>query len=152
MPPSKVIRTSGTKLGPGAKLTVGFINTGQGNAVLVTYPNGNFMLVDCGSQTTSTKGWPFTHVQSYITSVTDGNAISCVVLSHGDDDHTAFVPYISEAARPTYVHYGGAISDYSEDVQVWIKKTGERPVRLQVQAGHLHPPAGRRLRVRDDAG
>ncbi|WP_405997685.1 ComEC/Rec2 family competence protein [Streptomyces sp. NBC_00829] len=122
MPPSKVIRTSGTNLGPGAKLTVDFIDTGQGNAVLVTYPNGNFMLVDCGSQTTSTKGWPFTHVQSYITSVTGGSAISCVVLSHGDDDHTAFVPYISEAARPTYVHYGGPISDYSEDVKAWIKK------------------------------
>ncbi|MFI6122543.1 ComEC/Rec2 family competence protein [Streptomyces sp. NPDC051064] len=122
MPPTKVIRNSGTKLGKGPKLTVDFIDSGQGNAVLVTYPNGNYMLVDCGSQATSTTGWPFTHVQNYITSVTGGNAISCVVLSHGDDDHTAFIPHIAEATRPTYVHYGGSISEYSKEVQDWIAK------------------------------
>ncbi|MEU9619359.1 MBL fold metallo-hydrolase [Streptomyces sp. NPDC048155] len=122
MPPTKLIRTSGTSLGPGPKLVVDFINTWQGNAVLVSFPDGGFMLVDCGSQATSTKGWPFTHVQSYITSVTGGNRIRTVVLSHGDDDHTAFVPYIAEAAKPTYVHFGGSIKSYSDDVQKWINR------------------------------
>lgn len=119
MPPSKTIAQSG-RLGSGGKLIVDFIDTGQGNAVLVSFPNGDFLLVDCGSQATSTRGWPFTHVRDYIANVTGGNAITAVVLSHGDDDHTAFVPYIPEAANPTYVHYGGTPSDYSPAVRDWI--------------------------------
>lgn len=119
MPPSKAINTSGGRLS-GPYLKVDFIDTGQGNAVLVSYPNGNFMLVDCGSQATSTKGWPFTHVRDYIATVTGGDDIDCVVLSHGDDDHTAFVPYIPEAATPTYLHFGGSIVDYSAKVQAYI--------------------------------
>lgn len=129
MPPRTVIAKSGPNLS-GDKLTVDFIDTGQGNAVLVSYPNGNFMLVDCGSQATSTKGRTFTHVSSYITRVTGGKTIDCVVLSHGDEDHTAFVPSITEAATPTYVHYGGSISDYSTAVRTWINQQENKKNRF----------------------
>jgi competence protein ComEC len=119
MPPSKRLFSDGT-LSSKAKLTIDVINVGQGNCVLVSFPNGEFMLVDAGSQTTSTSGKPFKHAQSYISSVTGGKNIVCVVLSHGDDDHTAFIPHIDEAQSPTYVHFGGSIGDYSQAVQAWI--------------------------------
>lgn len=119
MPPSKrMLAVGGNVTSP--KLVVDFINVGQGNAVLVSYPNGNFMLVDCGSQETSLSGRAYAHAQSYITSVTGGTSITCVVMSHGDDDHTAFVPYIAEAQNPSDVYHGGKPSDYSADVRQWM--------------------------------
>lgn len=119
MPPSKTVLSSGN-LKSGSKLIVDFIDVGQGNAVLVSYPNGSYMLVDCGSQSTSLNGAAYKHAQQYITSVTGGNSIATVVMSHGDDDHCAFIPHIAEAQDPTYVHYGGSIGDYSAEVQTWI--------------------------------
>ena len=120
MVPSKVVLKSAGNVS-GNKLTVDFINCWQGNSVLITYPNGAYMLVDCGSQTTSQTSWPYTHVASYIASVVGTNSIDCVVMSHGDDDHTAFIPHIPQAAAPTYLHYGGSIGDYDTDVQTYIK-------------------------------
>lgn len=142
MPPSKVINTSGGRLS-GPYLKVDVIDTGQGNAVLVSYPDGDFMLVDCGSQATSTRGWPFTHVRDYIASVTGGDDITCVVLSHGDDDHTAFVPFIPEAATPTYLHYGGSITDYSAAVQSYIHAQENKKGRFvyRYRAEYSNPEA-----------
>lgn len=119
MPPTKTVLSSGN-LKSGPKLIVDFIDVGQGNAVLVSFPNGSYMLVDCGSQAKSLKGTAYKHAQQYITSVTGGSSIDTVVMSHGDEDHCEFVPHIAEAQNPTYVHYGGSIGDYSAALQDWI--------------------------------
>lgn len=119
MPPSKTVLSSGN-LKSGPKLIVDFIDVGQGNAVLVSFPNGSYMLADCGSQTTSLSGSAYKNAQKYITSVTGGASIGTVVMSHGDDDHCVFIPHIAEAQNPTYVHFGGKITDYSAAVQTWI--------------------------------
>jgi len=95
---------------------------GQGNAVLVTYPNGATMLVDCGSQETSKNGWAFKRATTYINSVVGATGtIGCVVMSHGDNDHTWFIPSIPQAAQPSFVHYGGSIGHYPDHVQTYIK-------------------------------
>lgn len=143
MPPSKVVRTTGAVRG--RQLIIDIIDAGQGNAVLVSYPNGEFMLVDCGSTATSTRGWPFTHVRDYIHTVTQGQPIATVVLSHGEKDHTAFVPYITEAAHPTTVHFGGQIGDYRKDVQDWIhaqeNQKNQRVFRYPDNYSNIQPDA-----------
>jgi beta-lactamase superfamily II metal-dependent hydrolase len=121
VPPTKLVLKSQGNLS-GNTLTVDFIDVGQGNAVLVTYPNGATMLVDCGSQETSKTGAPYKHVSKYISSVVgDTGTIHCVVMSHGDDDHTWFIPLIPQAAQPSFVHYGGTIGNYADHVQTYIK-------------------------------
>jgi competence protein ComEC len=121
MPPSKTLFTTGN-MSSKPKLIVDIIDVGQGNCVLISFPGGGFMLVDAGSQTTSQNSKPFKHASQYITTVTGGNPIDCVVLTHGDSDHTAFIPYITEAQQPTYVHYSGTPKNYDDDVVQWIKK------------------------------
>lgn len=119
MVPSKVVLKSAGNLS-GNRLTIDFIDVWQGNAVLVTYPNGARMLVDCGSQTKSLSAWPYRHVSSYIDAVVGTGSIACVVLSHPDDDHCVFVPHIAQAADPTYLHFGGSVGSYSTALQSYI--------------------------------
>jgi beta-lactamase superfamily II metal-dependent hydrolase len=125
MPPTKLVYSTG-KFTKKPRLTIDFIDVGQGNCVLVTFPSGDMMLVDAGSQQDSLDSPPFKHASDYIAKVANGRAIGCVVLSHGDKDHTAFVPHIPEAQSPAYVHYSGGISTYSDTLQEWIKKMEKR--------------------------
>lgn len=90
------------------------------------------MLVDAGSQQTSLTSKPFKHASDYIAKVAKGRDIGCVVLSHGDNDHTAFVPHIPEAQSPTYVHYSGGISTYSDTLREWITKMEKRKKETSV--------------------
>ena len=129
MPPTKVVLASGSPV-RSPKLTVDFIDVGQGNAVLVSYPNGAFMLADCGSQGTSLSGTPYKHAEQYINTVTGGTDIACVAMSHGDDDHCAFIPDITRAQNPTYVHYGGKIGDYSSELKTWLQMMGRRKTTM----------------------
>lgn len=117
MPPSTTVYSNGNVTGN--RLIVDVIDVGQGNCVLVTMPNGEFLLADCGSQNASSSGVPYAHALSYITTVTGGRPIHTIVLSHGEKDHTALVPHVAEAQQPTYVHCGGKPrSDYNG---AWIK-------------------------------
>lgn len=125
MAPTKTLITSG-RLTAAAKLIVDVIDVGQGNAILVSFPNGNFMLVDCGSQQTSQSGTAFKHAQQYITQVTGGKNITTVVITHGDTDHTAFIPYIKEAQMPTNIIVGGMRRELGENVQNWLKTQDNR--------------------------
>ncbi|MDG5490535.1 ComEC/Rec2 family competence protein [Psychroserpens sp. SPM9] len=120
MPPTTKFMSSGS-VSSAKAMTVDFINVGQGNAVLVSFPNGKFLLVDCGSQKTSLSGKPFTHARDYITKVTNGSQIDTVVITHGDTDHTAFIPYLQETKSPEYVFYGGKRSHLDADVLKWIQ-------------------------------
>lgn len=142
MPPSKTLYSSG-RLSSRNKLIVDIIDVGQGNCILVSLPNGEFMLVDAGSQSTSLNGRAYLHAEQYINTVTNGKDIICVVLTHGDDDHTAFIPYITRAQNPTFVHYGGRIGAYSDAVETWIhskEKTKKCNVfKYNLQSGYFNP-------------
>jgi competence protein ComEC len=120
MPPTKTVLTNGSVTG--RTLTVDVIDVGQGNGVLVTLPNGSHILVDCGSLAKSILGKVFKRVQAYVTSVTGGNNIACVVMTHSEKDHTAFIPWITEAQNPTWVHYGGRPGHYNDELTAWLKK------------------------------
>ncbi len=126
MAPSKTVYKTGNLSG-NPKLMVDVIASGRGNSILVSYPNGNFMLVDCGSQAYGTNNKKFKHVSQYITSVTGGNNINCVVLTHGDRDHTAWIPSIPEAQHPRTVFYGGKRKDLDAGTLAWVRAQEKRP-------------------------
>ncbi|MBX2829083.1 MAG: MBL fold metallo-hydrolase [Flavobacteriaceae bacterium] len=130
MPPTTKIISQGSVKSEN-QMIVDFINVGQGNAVLVSFPNGNHLLVDCGSQQTSTSGARFKHAQSYITKVVGKNQVHTVVITHGDTDHTAFIPYLLETQEPKVATYGGKRAHLDQDVLTWIRKL-EKGKKTQV--------------------
>ena len=128
MPPSTPVYSSG-RLSAKPKLVVDVIDSGQGNSILVSYPNGNFMLVDCGSQAHGIHNSVYSHVSGYIATVTGGSDIACVVLTHGDQDHTAYIPHIPQAQKPRTVFYGGARKDLDGDTLAWVQAQEKRTPR-----------------------
>ena len=133
MPPSTTVLRTG-RLSSAPKLIVDVINVGSGNAILVSFPNGNHTLVDCGSQSTSRSGQPFKRVQKYISSVLNGDDIDVVVISHVDDDHIAFIPFIKEAQNPQNIILGGnkkwLNSKNITDIKGWIEKMRDNGSRF----------------------
>ncbi len=128
MPPTTTVYKTGN-LSRAPKLIVDVIASGQGNSILVSYPNGKYMLVDCGSQAHGTNNTLYAHVSAYITTVTGGNDISCVVLTHGDQDHTSWIPDIDEAQRPKSVFYGGLRRDLDDKTLAWVRGQERRTPR-----------------------
>lgn len=133
MPPSKLVYSTGNI--KGERLIVDIIDVGQGNTILVSYPKDRFMLVDAGSTATSTSGKPFKHANDYINKVVGKTAICSVVMTHGDEDHTAFIPFLDATQNPSFVVYGGQPNDYSDEVKLWsgnVKKNGAKLVGMKL--------------------
>jgi competence protein ComEC len=101
----------------GATLDVYFLNVGQGNCVIVKFPNGRYMLVDAGSTSGSTD--PNT-VQGWINTIMGNNSFSTIVITHPDDDHNNLIPGIAQAQSPNIVHISYTELDYKQPIQNWF--------------------------------
>jgi beta-lactamase superfamily II metal-dependent hydrolase len=99
-------------------LIVYIINVGSGNCVLVKFPNGEFMLVDCG---TTGGGIGKDNVKSLITQLTNGTTIKTILVSHPDIDHYSYIPAIDEAQHPEFLHlvYSQQDNDYNTAITKW---------------------------------
>lgn len=77
-------------------LKVSYNQTGQGNCVLLKCPNGDFLLVDCGSSSKDIQK-PNDNIREVIESiqnkVTTNNKIT-IIITHLDEDHYNLVPDI----------------------------------------------------------
>ena len=82
---SSALTTSATSL-----LELHFINVGQGDCTLVKCPNGQAILVDCGSIKDGDAG----QVRDYLLGQldVDNPRIDLLVVSHPDQDHYNFIP------------------------------------------------------------
>ncbi len=71
------------------RLTVHFIDVGQGDSILITFPDNKEMLIDCGSYNNSSeiKEKTLNYLDKYIT---DGQ-IDYLMLTHCDSDHVYFL-------------------------------------------------------------
>ena len=68
-------------------LQIHFVDVGQGDCILILFPDGKDMLIDCGT----TKGGDLDTTLSYISAyVTDGQ-IDYLMITHGDSDHVEYV-------------------------------------------------------------
>lgn len=99
-------------------MKVHVINVRQGNCFLVQYPNGNNMLVDCGTSSSRSSVPPAT-IGATIDALVGSGTIGTVVLTHPDKDHISIVPYITKAQNPDYVHISMAETDYSR-ISSWF--------------------------------
>lgn len=70
-------------------LQVHFINVGQGDCILILFPDGKEMLIDCANynNNSSIQKSTLDYIGRY---VTDGQ-IDYLMVTHGDSDHTYFV-------------------------------------------------------------
>ncbi len=75
------------------RLTIDFLDVGQGDATLVTFPDGRHWLVDAGGTATG----PETVGERHLVPILRGLGVDClesVVLTHPDPDHVTGMPAI----------------------------------------------------------
>ncbi len=99
-------------------LDVYFVDVGQGNCVLVKFPNDTWLLVDAGS--TSSSPGASTILKS-VNKIVGKNKISTVVITHPDSDHHNLIPSISQAAKPDNVFIGAMTDDYPKPINDWFE-------------------------------
>lgn len=82
-----------TVLAPGdGELQVHFMDVGQGDSILILFPDGKDMLIDCGT----TRGGSWDDVDEYMDNyVTDGQ-LDYLMLTHTDSDHVGYMPEVLE--------------------------------------------------------
>ena len=70
-------------------LSVHMVNVGQGDCILILFPDGKEMLIDCANynNTTSIRNSAFAYLDMYVTN----NQIDYVMLTHCDSDHVYFL-------------------------------------------------------------
>lgn len=74
------------------ELMVHFIDVGQGDCILILFPDGKDMLIDCGT----TKGGDLDETLTYLSMfVTDGR-LDYLMVTHGDSDHVEYIDEIIE--------------------------------------------------------
>lgn len=98
-------------------LDVYFLDVGQGNFVIVRFPNGNYMMVDAGV----TSGGPgLTAIQGAVTAIMGATKFTTVVITHPDADHNNLITSIPQADQPSNVFISFQESDYSGGIQTWF--------------------------------
>ncbi|WP_245872968.1 ComEC/Rec2 family competence protein [Deinococcus planocerae] len=128
---------------PGGQVTIRFLDVGQGDAVLVTSPEGKTMLYDGGRSAVRMRE----HLKAY--GVTK---IDLMVASHADADHIAGLVSAAQTARPTlFINNGLAGTTQTwerlvtalEGAGTTFQKANNQVVNLgSVKVRVIAPPAG----------
>ncbi|BDP42804.1 competence protein ComEC [Deinococcus aetherius] len=128
---------------PGGQVTIRFLDVGQGDAVLVTSPEGKTMLYDGGRSAERMRGY----LEAY--GVTK---IDLMVASHADADHIAGLIPAAETAKPTlFINNGLAgttrtwerlVAALQEDGTTFQKANGQVINLGSVKVRVIAPPAG----------
>jgi beta-lactamase superfamily II metal-dependent hydrolase len=99
--------------GGNGKSAVVVFNVGQGSCALLSCPNGNKVLLDCGS---SSKG-PVDKAKALFTNIVNGKNLEAVLISHPDKDHIkeviAFLSALGDGVRIGSVLLGGDPSKWA---------------------------------------
>lgn len=122
----------------GGKLHVSFLDVGQGDAIFITAPNGNQVLVDAGPDKQTLR------VLSRVMPFYD-RSIDAVVVSHPDQDHIGGLPDILNRYAVNTVVESGVSSESStyKDVEKKIADggietvTARRGMRINMGSGAI---------------
>ena len=74
---------------PTTFLNIYAMQVGQGDCTIIQCPNGNIVVVDCGS--TSVAGWSYQQVQTFLSDSI--NNVVAIVITHSDRDHFNYLPF-----------------------------------------------------------
>lgn len=69
-------------------LQVHFIDVGQGDCILILFPDGKDMLIDCGNKST---GYDFDETAEYLDAYIEDDELDYLMLTHGDEDHVEYL-------------------------------------------------------------
>lgn len=75
-------------------LIVDFVNAGQGDCIHIACPNGNSIIVDCGSV-----GKDDPELEDIVTALVKPSPEVRVVVTHQDKDHYSFIDEVLEEAE-----------------------------------------------------
>jgi competence protein ComEC len=127
------------------KLSLYFIDVGQGDCTLVIFPDGKRLLVDCGS----TNGvFSATRVRNLIKSKLDPQSprIDLLVITHPDKDHyNKLEEVLGSVSNPQIavakVMFSGNSTEYGEDgTDEWLESfPASRQVRISDQSYNHYP-------------
>lgn len=83
-----------TVLAPGdGELQVHFMDVGQGDSILILFPDGKDMLIDCGNKST---GYDFDVTADYLENYLPDGKLDYLMLTHSDEDHVEYMSDILE--------------------------------------------------------
>ncbi len=126
----------------GGELRLHFIDVGQGDCVLVEFPGGSTMLVDCGS---SKNGDPLA-VRRYLEKALDGRKkIETVVITHPDTDHYNMIPEVLKGLQVGQVYASGSSKEYTEDFRDWLEDQKAGPAGFKVLEEDYNVESPRKL-------
>lgn len=74
------------------ELAVHFIDIGQGDCILIQFPDGKDMLIDCGTD----KGGDWAEVKAYLEEQVPDDQLDYLMLTHADEDHVSYLPDVLE--------------------------------------------------------
>ena len=75
------------------ELMVHFIDVGQGDCILILFPDGKDMLIDCGNKSS---GYDFEETAEYLATYIPDGQLDYLMLTHGDEDHVDNLDLILE--------------------------------------------------------
>lgn len=126
------------------ELKVHFIDVGQGDCVLIQFPDGKNMLVDSGEDGAKTR-WNaadakksnYEVINEYLTAAGVQGKITVLLATHGDSDHIGnmekiFADYeITYCLRPS-VYYSGSEIEFSAEFnpQPTVKKHSDKNTKI----------------------
>ena len=76
------------------ELTMHVINVGQGDCILICFPDGKDMVIDCGNKSS---GYNYNSTKEYLDTYVTDNQLDYLMVTHGDEDHVEFLDNIIDA-------------------------------------------------------
>ena len=73
------------------ELQVHFMDVGQGDSILILFPDGKDMLIDCGNKSS---GYDFDVTAGYLEDYLTDGKLDYLMLTHGDEDHVEYMDEI----------------------------------------------------------
>lgn len=101
------------------ELTVIYMDAGQGDCTLITFPNGTIWMVDCGSIKNADVAGDA--IVAQLTRVVSSGRIDTLILTHPDQDHYNLLSTVYDPAKGPIktigqIIYGGNIDQYKNQL------------------------------------
>ncbi len=105
---------------PAANLEIHFVDVGQGDCTVISCPNGNKILVDCGSGRSCSR----TGSADYVRSILDGQ-VYALVITHPHTDHFGLIEEALTGTDPAkIIRPDGPLNEYGScGFDTWLQNT-----------------------------
>ena len=92
------------------ELQVHFMDVGQGDSILILFPDGKDMLIDCGNKSS---GYDFDVTAGYLEDYLPDGKLDYLMLTHGDEDHVEYMDEILEMYQVSTVFMPNVLAEPS---------------------------------------